>query len=275
MTLIHRTGTGIEIGPILSVSALLGVVLVVHLTRALATSTSSAQRWAAKRSLALGPRTLGEVEQHLRRLHWGRFLGTAVLGAVSLTLALLSRPTISFVSLPLLLGVFVAELLVPAPRRGRVRSVVLQRRSSSYFAPAAALRVTRVLLVASVLLGGWGVLLDAGGVRASMIRTHVLALIIGFAVLELSLRQLTSRGLPDRSDDIALDCAIRVADARALTAAGLVFATIGFVLAAIPALQALGSPGSTLFSVVVPIAVPALCVWALTLTQPLQAWRPA
>lgn len=273
MASVHGVVTVHAVDPVLWIGGLLGAVLAVHLIRALAVSPATAQRWAVTRSLPPEPRTIGEVERHVRRLHWGRFLATALLGAVSLTLALLSRPTVSFASLPLFAGVLLAELLVPEPPRGRVRSAVLARRSTSYFAPGGALRVTRFFLLSGVLLGGWGVL--AGLDTRSSLLTHVVALILGSAVLELALRRLTMRGLPDWPDDLALDCAIRVADARSLTAAGLVFATIGCVLSAVPVLQVLGQPGAAMFSALVPIAVSAVGVWALTLTQPLPSWQPA
>jgi hypothetical protein len=274
MALIHPTGTGFQVEPVLAIGTVLAMVLAVHLVRALSVSPDSAERWAATRGLALTPRVIGDVERHLRRVHGSRFLGTAILGAGSLMLALLSQPAISFLSLPLLLGGFLAELLVPAPRRGRLRSVVLQRRSTSYFAPAMALRVTRVLLLAGVVLGGWGALslADAG---SAFLSTHVVVLLAGSAVLELTLRQLTSRGLPDRTDDLALDCALRVADARSVTAAALMFATIGLTLSIGPAVRALGSPVTMFASTGIPILIIGVCVWAFTLLQPLRRWRPA
>lgn len=252
---------------------LLTAVSCVHLARALSVRPSSARRWSATRGLATEPRLLGLVEAHLRRLHWGRLAGTGLLGSVSLVLAWQSRPTISFLSLPLLVGVLLAELLVPGPRRGRVRTVVLQPRTTSYFAPRRALLVTRVLLLLGTALGVGGLLGD--GRQREMLLGHVLVLLCGWAVLELALRRLTWRGLPDRHEDLALACAIRVSDARGLAAAGLVFSALGALVSATPLLPEPGGVGSGVLSALVPAAVLAVLGWAIALTQPLSSWRPA
>src|SRR5690242_151022 len=119
MPSIHRTpihGTSYSVDPLLFTSVLLLVVLAFHLTRALQVRRSTAERWVARRGLVVDERSLAEVETHLRRTHWARCAGTLVVGAVSLTLVVLSHPSISFVSLPLLVGVLIAELMVPEPR---------------------------------------------------------------------------------------------------------------------------------------------------------------
>jgi hypothetical protein len=274
MSSVHGVSEVHSLNSLLTYGGVLLVVLAVHLTRALAVRPATARRWAAQRGLVLDERSQHEVERHLRRTHWGRFLGSLVVGSASLTLMVLWHTGISFLSLPLLVGVLIAELLVPEPRRGRVRAVVLQQRGSSYFAPATALIVTRALLLLGIAATTWTVVTRTDHRHPSLM-PHLVVLLVGWAVLEVALRRIARRGLPDRADDLALDCVIRVADSRTLTAAGRVFATIGALVASVSTGSHLGRLGAQLVGQLIMYATVGAVIWAITLVQPLREWRPA
>jgi len=265
-------GHAVVYGAGASVTVFVVAVTAVHLTRALAVSPRRVTTWGAHRGLFLDPRSAEVVRRHLRRKHLARASATVLVGSVSWTLAVLSQPTISFLSLPVVLGVLVAQLLLPEARRGRVRAVALAHRPSSYFAPRRVLVLVRALFAAGLVLSAAGVL--AGGRWAAELTVHGAVLLAGLAAMELTLRAISRRGLPDRSDDMALECALRVADARAVVAAGLVMSGIGLWFGTSLALASHASVVLLVFGVVGNVLIPGLVVGAVALTVPLRQWQP-
>ncbi len=254
-------------------TALLVVVLGIHVASALRVGPLTAQRWGRTRGLTLNDRLTEQLVRHLRRIRWARAGATTVLGSASLALALLHQPAISFLSLPLLLAVLAAHLLVPEPRRGRVRTAALERRPSSYFAPRRTLTLVRCLLPLAVAASTYGVLTEPR--LRTMLLVHLASLVLGAAALERALLLVTRRGLPDRTDDLALDCALRVADARTVTAAGLVFSAVGLALGSAALFRDLGPQANLVFSPLVSLGLPGAVIAAIILTRPLPSWRPA
>ena len=254
--------------------ALLGL-LTVHVIRAVSVRPETAARWAAARSLTLSPRLQQDLHDYLHRLRWGRVWCTALVGALAVTLVVVSEPPISFLGLPLLMAVVIVELLAPQPRRARTRVAPLQHRPNSYFAPRLALRVVRVLLLAAVSLSIVGVTPLGATYAHEQSLVHLLSLLTGWGLLEYGLTQLTRRGLCDRTDDAALDSAMRVADARSMTATGLIFGGWGLFLSlgAVPVMHT--STAAMVLSSLTGILIPLVAVWAITLWQPLPSWAPA
>jgi hypothetical protein len=275
MASIHAGSVGYQVGVLLTVVIALVVLLTVHVVRAVSIGPETADRWAAARSLTLTPRLHDDLLGYLRRLRWGRVWCTAAVGVLAVSLVVVSQPPVSFVGLPLLMAVVIVELLAPQPRRARTRVALLQPRPRSYFAPHRALQVVRWLLAFAVAFSAFGVtpLSTTGNQDRSLV--HLLSLAAGWWLLEYALAQLSRRGLCDRTDDAALDCAIRVADARSLTATGLIFGTWGLFLSlgAVP-ISHTGTPAMA-FSTVWDLLLPAMGVWAITLWQPLPSWSPA
>jgi hypothetical protein len=254
--------------------ALLGL-LTVHVLRAVSVRPETAARWAAARSLTLTPKLQQDLLAYLRRLRWGRVWCTAAVGAVTVSLVIVSEPPISFLGLPLLMAVVIVELLAPQPRRARTRVASLQHRPRSYFAPQRALRVVRVLLLAGVSLSIFGVTPLGTTYAHGQSQVHLVSLLAGWGLLEYGLTQLTRRGLCDRTEDAALDYAMRVADARSLTATGLMFGCWGLFLAlgAVPVMHT--ATAAMVLSPLSGILIPLAAVWAITLWQPLPSWSPA
>jgi hypothetical protein len=275
MTSIHGSGEVHQLNVLVPVGVALFGLLTVHFVRAVTVRPQTAARWAAARSLTLTPRLQQDLLAYLYRLRWGRVWCTAAVGAVTVGLVLVSQPPISFLGLPLLMAVVIVETLAPQPRRARTRVASLQHRPRSYFAPQLALRVVRVLLVVAVSLSifGTATLGTAFARRQSLV--HLLSLTIGFALLECGLAQLTRRGLCDRTDDAALDCAMRVADARSLTATGLVFGGWGLFLSlgVVPVTHT--ATAAMVLSPMSGALIPAVAGWAIALWQPLASWSPA
>lgn len=274
MTSIH-TGVVHQISILLPLLVALLGLLAVHLVRAVSVGPETAVRWAAARSLILTPRLHEDLLAYLRRLRWGRVWCTAAVGAVAISLVVVSEPPISFLGLPLLMAVVIVELLAPQPRRARTRVASLQQRPRSYFAPRRALRVVRVLLAAAVSLSTFGVTPFGTSYARERSLVHLLSLVAGWALLEYGLERLTRRGLCDRTDDAAMDYAMRVADARSLTASGLIFGAWGLFLSlgAVPLMHT--APAAMVLSPFSGMLLPAVAVWAITLWQPLPSWAPA
>jgi hypothetical protein len=250
-------------------------LMSVHLVRAFAARPEAATRWAAARSLTLTPRLHADLLTYLGRLRWGRLWCTVVVGAVTVSLVLASHPPISFLGLPLIMAVVIVELLTPQPRLSRVRVASLEHRPRSYFAPRRALRVVRLLLGTAVALSGIGVTPLGSSWAHEQALVHLLSLAVGWGLLEYGLARLSRRGLCDRTEDAALDCAMRVADARSLTATGLLFGTWGLLLSLAPFPGIHAATPAMLLSSLSGLLLPAAGAWAIALWQPLPSWSPS
>lgn len=257
-------------GPLI---VLLSVTVLVHVLRGARVTPRAVATWADQRGMRLDARLSEMVRRHLRRKHAARAGATLLVGAVSVTFALMSRPLISFFSLPVVLGVLVAQLLMPHARRGRIRSVVLAHRSSSYFAPRHPLRVARSLFLLAVAVSLTGALGQQAWRWA--LTEHALVLLVADAAMEATLLTLSRRGLPDRSDDMAVECALRVMDARAVVAAGLVASGTGLYFASLYLLRGLNLSVAAIANEAGTALVLTMIIWAITLTQPLRSWTPA
>jgi hypothetical protein len=198
-------------------------------------------------------------------------LSTTVLGGASLILVLTTTLGFSFLSLPVLLSVLTAEVLAPEPRRGRLRTAMLSRRRRSYFAPAVALRTARLLMAAALGCALAAVTQQPSGRWA----LHACVMASGALIMEISLERLTQRGLPDRLPDLPVDTAIRVASARSLTAAGLVFSTFGLLYGLSPVLTMLhiGHTGGLVLNQLLNLALPGIGIWATVLVSPKASWH--
>jgi hypothetical protein len=275
MTSVHGPAVVHQISVLLPMLVALLGLLAVHVCRALSVRHETAGRWAAARSLTLTPRLRDDLFAYLRRLRWGRVWCTALVGVVAVALVVAAQPPISFLGLPLMMAVVIVELLAPQPRRGRTRVASLQHRPRSFFAPKRALLVVRLLLGAAIALSTFGLTPLGTTYAHGQSLVHLLSLIVGWGLLEYGLARLTDRGLSDRTDDAALDCAMRVADARSLTATGLVFGNWGLFLSlgAVPIMHT--ATAAMMLSPVSGILLPLVAVWAITLWQPLPSWSPA
>jgi hypothetical protein len=181
---------------------------------------------------------------------------------------------ISFVSLPFMLSVLLAETLAPVPRRGRLRTAVLQRRPRSYFAPRWPLVIARASIIVGAGLSFSGAAHSSRPSGAALVHGVVLA--VGGCALEGCLRVISLRPLPDREPDLSLDTAMRVASARTATAAALVFGVFGLFLA-LGYAQLGPAPRSTanyVFSQLFTAGLMAAVITAIVLLQPLRSWRP-
>lgn len=277
MSMVHSLAASSHVSfvipPWVSLPVLGGGLVLVHLIRARRADDQLAHRWLSERHLEQDTRSVDTALQYLRRLRWSRVVATLFLVAVCGVVAALSSGWVSFVSLPFLLSVLGAETLAPNPRRGRVRTASLERRSRSYFAPRLALAAARAtILVATVLsvAGIWAATSWAPGMAVM----HGLVLLLGGVALELSLHAVSARALPDRNPDLALDTAMRVASARAATAAALVFGTFGLFLAV--GLAGVAPPRNSAVAMavsqVVNFGLLAAIGVAVALTRPLGSW---
>jgi hypothetical protein len=251
-----------------------GSVLLVHLARALVVSDATASRWLERRGLPADARSAAAVRSYVRRLRWSRLASTSLLIAACGIALSTGRFWVSFLSLPFLLSVLLAEVLAPEPRRGRLRFGLLERRPRDYVAPAPHARAVRVGLGAAFVIS---VSAAAAYERLTVyLAAHAVVVVVGAAAYELGLARTAMRALPDRQPDLALDTAMRVASARTATAAALLFTTFGLLL---PAAAFLGelSPGvlsamlGLAFYNLVPLAAMGC---AVNLVQPLASWRP-
>jgi hypothetical protein len=256
---------------------LFGIALIViHLVRALIVNRRTAERWMQQRGLETDERSAEQVRRHLLRLRWSRVMAAVALVVIcSLSLAW-ARTAISFLSLPFLLSVLVAETLAPEPRRARLRVAGLRRRPPSYFAPVRALVATRIALAVGVVLSfAAGVVSDERWQTSALV--HGTVLLVGAVALEVCLSRISSRALPDRQPDLSVDSALRVASARAATAAGLVFGSVGLMLAAtFAAATGSGPPSMSDLAIgqLAALAVLGAVAVALGLVQPLRSWHP-
>ena len=250
------------------------VLLVVHLVRLLRTSDSSAERWLLRRGFTPERRDVASVRTYLRRMALARLVGTLLfLGLSSLTLVTIQVP-IGVAMAPYLLAVLVTEALSPDARHGRERQATLVPRPSDYFAPQRSVLLVRALLAVNLALGAMSYLgrapLDG--------YVHLVVVLAGTLAFEGALRRISGRGLPEASGDRALDTAIRVASSRTVTAAGLLFAAVGWVYAYALGPTVLLAPASQswqqqVFSIAV-FWINGTCVGlAIHLSQPLTAWR--
>lgn len=251
-----------------------GGLLLAHLVRAMRTGPAQAQEWLRQRGLRADARSAEAARRYLRRLRWSRVTVTGVLVAVCAVTVGLTRNWISFASLPFLLSVLLAEASAPAPRRGRIRTALLQRRPRSYFAPRAALTVARVSIGAGAALS-----LIAAAHHSRLPGSpllHAAVLLAGGCALETCLRVVSLRPLPDRQPDLSVDVAMRVASARTATAAGLLFGVFGLAVACAYARLAPGpgTAGGHVIGQVVTFGVLAAVVTAVLLLQPVRSWRP-
>jgi hypothetical protein len=251
-----------------------GAALAVHLVRAALVRDAAAAGWLRRRGLPQDARSIDLTVQYLLRLRWARVASTAVMLAVCGLALLLSNTWISFVSLPFLLSVLVAESLAPDPRRGRVRSASLERRARSYFAPILPLLLARTCILAAALLS---VVALAWGTTTMVAPTavHAAVMVVGGVALEACLHSVSTRALPDRNPDLALDTAMRVASARIASAAALLFGVFGLLLA-VGAIRfsSPAGPWSMVINQVMSLAMLAAVGAAIGLVQPLTSWRP-
>ena len=273
--IIRHTETGISPSPWLTLAVFGGGLLLGHAVRALLTNDAGAARWMRQRGLATDPRGVEATRQYLSRLRWSRVLTAGLLIVSCVLAAVFIGSWVSFVSLPFLLSVLVAETLAPAPRRGRVRTAVLQRRPRSYFAHRWPLLCARVAIGLGVLVSLSAVL--HGTWPSGRAALHSVVMLTGGLALEACLAAVSLRPLPDREPDLSLDTAMRVASARTATAAALVFGTIGLVFAAsFTQVGFRSSPSvvSYLVGQLINVSLFAAVITALVLLQPLRSWRP-
>lgn len=245
-------------------------LVVLHGVRAVLVSDAPAERWLAARGLGADARAVREVRGYLTRLRTARCLGSlAFLGLALVSLAVLEIP-IGVISGPYLLSVLGAELLAPLPRQGRERVASLERRPSSYFAPRAAVRTVRVLLVSGILLAAVSTLLD----RPVEALVHLALLVLGAATFEGCLRTIATRGLPLATADLARDTAVRVASSRTTTAAALFFASFGLVWSISLASSSAAAGGWLAFvlNLLVTLGVPSTVAVVIWLVQPVPSW---
>jgi hypothetical protein len=252
-----------------------GVPLIIHLVRAVRLRDASAVGWLRRRGLADDPRCVELTLQYLLRLRWSRVISTVVMLVVCGVAILLSSTWVSFVSLPILLSVLVAEALAPDPRRGRLRTASLDRRARSFFAPLMPLRLARACIGAAALLSFVSAALETFP-HVSAPLTHGAVMVAGGLALEACLRSVSTRALPDRNPDLALDTAMRVASARTASAAALVFGVLGLFLAVSFAQFSLGHAGTWRYVLgqLMGLSVLAAVGVAIALVQPLTSWRP-
>lgn len=251
-----------------------GGLLLTHVIRALRADNTRALGWLQSRGLHQDPRSVEATRRYLRRLRWSRVVTSGLLiGGCALAAAFM-QSWISFVSLPFLLSVLLAESLAPDPRRGRLRSAGLQRRPRSFFAPRWPLLLARSAIAVGVVLSFLGA--SHGTRMTGHAVLHGVVLLAGAVALELCLGVISLRALPDREPDLSLDTAMRVSGARTATAAALVFGSFGLFLAL--GLAELGpTPRSTASIVtgqVVTLSMLAAAITAIVLVQPLRSWRP-
>src|SRR3954451_6325779 len=216
MSTVHRTvvahGQGHMLSPALTLAVVGGGLLAFHLGRALLVRESTAARWLRWRGLTQDPRSTELTVQYLLRLRWARAAATLLMIGVCALAAMLTKAWISFVSLPFLLSVLLAESLAPEPRRGRVRTASLERRTGSFFAPVLPLLISRLAIIVSVLLVAAALILRTSS-QLGPLALHGAVLLVGLVALESCLLQVSRRALPDRNPDLALDTAMRVSSA--------------------------------------------------------------
>ncbi len=266
-----------EVHPVgvLTVAAVGAVVVAGHVLRAVVVRDTTAATWLGARLLPTDPRSVATVREHLRRLRWTRAFSSCALVAICAGTMAVHGVPVSFVSLPFLIAVLVAEVMAPEPRRARVISVAVEHRSPSYFAPGRALLVARTAMWSGVALSLLG--LTTSHLLRTASAVHAVVLVLGALAVESALIQVSRRGLPDRQPDLAVDTALRVASARAITAGALVFGTFGLFLGM--SFARLGSAaGSEAVSLVVSevlnVGLLASGITAFVLVQPLRSWSP-
>ena len=281
MTLIHAAevtvhGTASAVSLLTVLPFIGGALLVLHVVRALRVSPAIASAWLQQRNLPQDQRTVLAVQAYLRRLRWSRVWSTALLIGVCAVSLLASAGWISFVSLPFLLSILVAEAFAPAPRRGRVRVALLVQRPRSFFAPRLALVAARIAIAVGAAMSLVGALVRDTSVLSTAAAVHGLVLLAGLVALELSLHTTVGRALPDRQPDLSVDTAMRVASSRAATAAGLMFGMFGlvFALGAVGVGDLLGRTASVVVGQTLMLATLAALAVALNLVQPLGSWSP-
>jgi hypothetical protein len=250
-------------------------LLLVHVIRAARVGERTATDWMRRRNLPHEQRGVLDVVAYLRRLRWARVGSTVLLLVLCGVSLLATKAWVSFVSLPFLLSVLAAETLAPDPRRGRVRVAALDRRSRSFFAPPRVLGVARTAMAAAAALSFCAVFRDAPFGRLALV--HGLVMAVGLIALETCLHQTSMRALPDRQPDVAVDTAMRVASARAATAAALVFGVLGLFLSVSfsGVLNGVAGDGASVavgqvFTLVLLLAIGV----SLALVQPLPSWQP-
>jgi hypothetical protein len=256
-----------------SATALGCVLLVVYVIRALMLNEKAARRWLAARGLVSDERNLAVVRRYLWRLRWSRVAATLIFVALGALSAWALHWPLGFVTTPYLLCILIAESLSPAPRRGRVRSASMQRRSRSYFAPVYALAWARCALWSGAVLGLTAPFLSTQSAHhLGAAVTHGALMLVAAIGLEVALDRLTRRALPDRTLDLQIDTALRVASARIATAAGLGGGMVGLLLSVGMAGQRL--PASMVTGQVITLSMMAAAGVVIALLLPLRSWHP-
>ncbi|MDX6199052.1 MAG: hypothetical protein QOJ79_2203 [Actinomycetota bacterium] len=249
------------------------LLLVVYVARALQANERAALRWLSARGLVGDERLVGTVRDYLRRLRWARVGATALfVGMSALSVWALQWP-LGFITTPYLICLLVAESLSPAPRRGRLRTALVDRRDRSYFAPALGLACARLALWsgAAVALAAPSLTVLHRSITAGAL-LHAGLMLVAAAALEVSLDRITRRALPDRAPDLQIDTAIRVASARIATAAGLAGGSFGLLLS----LGFIGRPlpAPMLTGQLINLGMAAALGGTIALLIPLRMWRP-
>ena len=255
-------------------AALIGcVLLAVYVVRALRANDAAARRWLSARGLVADERLAGAVRDYLRRLRWARVAATALFVGLSAASVWAFQWQLGFITTPYLICILVAESLSPAPRRGRLRTAMVDHRSRSYFAPVLGLACARIALWsgAALALAAPSLTFVHRAITAAAL-LHGALMVVAAVALEVSLGRITRRALPDRAPDLQIDTAIRVASARTATAAALAGGTYGFVLS----LGLIGNPGPApiLTNQLITLAMTASFGGVVALLVPLRVWQP-
>ena len=249
---------------------------LVHVARAVLVRDATAQAWLERRGFIATPALLAEVRRFLRRFRWTRAAASACfLLAAWLLITQLSVP-LGIVAAPYLLALLLVEATAPSPRRGRTRTASLVVRPRDYFAPYRSLRLARALIALGALTSVVAALV---GPSARLAVAHGVVLCLGLLVLEAALAVGARRALPEATEALALDTAMRVQAARTTVAAATVFGGVGFWYSTALLGSSAVSGGTALVVGLVLATAAQLLTYvavgvAITLAAPLERWQP-
>jgi len=275
MTVTHEGSLQVVLSAWMTVSLVGGALVLWHAVRAARTDEAGVRAWMRVRGLGALPRHVDEVGGHLRSIRWSRAAATAVALAVSLAVLALAGTSTGVATLPVLVASLFGQLVTEPPRRPRHRVAALGRREPGYFAPRAAVLAARALLLGGVALTAAGLVQPMSSAYRTQALVHLASCVVGLVAFELALRAISLRALPQASDDLAVACALRVADSRAAAAAGLLFGAFGTLMGLGFGVRAdLAGPLGYAVNQLVTLGMVAALVGAAVVASPQTSWRP-
>jgi hypothetical protein len=278
MSLIQSgTSTVIVTGRVTPIPALVSYLIfatptAVHVARALLVRDTTARSWLRHRGFDPDANSVRDVRRFLLRFRWTRAAASALFYAAAVVAIAQLHVPLGILAGPYLIALLLVEATAPDPRRGRTRSASLTERRRDYFAPTRSLWFARALIAAGALTSV-GAAVALGGSRLAW--AHAVVMATGLVVLETALAVGARRALPEATEALALDTAMRVQTARTTVAAALLFGGIGFMYST-SLLQTSDplNPVRVVLGLSAGFLVYAAVGIAIALSRPLSTWRP-